>query len=321
MRRSKKMRYSCDLPPSLLKGTLLGSRIPMASLIQTLTVAEYLNFRHAANRLGVSQSSVSTRIKMLEDELGILLFERRHRGVRLTDAGRLFVAEIAAGIEHLDHAIKTAGVIANGTVGRLGIGLHSSIAAGFLADLRCLYREAYPDVEQSVVEGLSSETTSQVREGKLDIAFIMGAVDAPDCHSRRLWNETFVIALPVQHRLAVLDSILWSDLAPGAFLVRQGGAGPQLRDHIVRRLSEREKTPHLRRCDVGRDTLMHMVAAGEGIALTTEAASHVPFPGVVFRQIADETERAKFSAVWSPHNRSQALKNLLDLAAEMSCST
>jgi DNA-binding transcriptional LysR family regulator len=131
----------------------LGSRIPLSSLIQTVAVAEYLNFRHAASFLGTSQSSVSTRIKTLEEDLGVLLFERRHRGVRLTEAGRIFVAEVTVGIEHLDHAIKTAGVISGGTVGRLGIGLHSSIAAGFLADLRSQYRDQYPDVEQMVVEG------------------------------------------------------------------------------------------------------------------------------------------------------------------------
>jgi predicted transcriptional regulator len=60
----------------------LGSRIPMASLIQMLTVAEYLNFRHAANALGVAQSSGSARVKALEEDLGILLFERHARGVR-----------------------------------------------------------------------------------------------------------------------------------------------------------------------------------------------------------------------------------------------
>ena len=54
--------------------TTLGSRIPLASLIQTLAVAEYLNFRHAANALGVAQSSVSARVKALEEDLGILLF-------------------------------------------------------------------------------------------------------------------------------------------------------------------------------------------------------------------------------------------------------
>ena len=73
----------------------------------------------------------------------------------------------------------------------------------------------------------------------------------------------------------------------------------------------------IRRCDVGRDTLMRMVADGDGIALTSSAASHMPFPDVMFRPISDESEQVRFSAVWSPHNRSPALKNLLDLADAM----
>ncbi|WP_327082980.1 helix-turn-helix domain-containing protein [Pontibaca methylaminivorans] len=75
--------------------TALGSRIPPVSLIQTLAVAEYLNFRHAANALGVAQSSVSARVKALEEDLGILLFERHARGVRLTEAGCQFVERIS----------------------------------------------------------------------------------------------------------------------------------------------------------------------------------------------------------------------------------
>lgn len=312
MRRLLRTRESAVQPTALL-----GGRIPLASLMQVLAVAECLNFRHAANRLGISQSSVSTRIKALEDDLGITLFERRHRGVRLTDAGRSFVAEVAAGIEHLDLAVRTAGAVSTGAIGRLRIGLHTSIAAGFLADLRRKYRETYPDIEVVIAEGRPADTIRQVREGALDIAFVLGSDDAPDCNSRQIWTEAFVIAAPTGHQLTVAERVLWQDLAPDVFLVRQGGAGPQLQDHIVRRIAERGKTPSIRRFDVGRDTLMHMVADGEGITLTTEAATYVPFSGVAFLSIADETEQARFSAVWSPHNRSPVLKNLLDLANEM----
>ena len=79
------------IPPHGVVYSPLGSRIPLASLIQALAVAEHLNFRHGAAALGVSQSSVSTRIKQLEQDLGVLLFERRHRGVRLTEARRHWV--------------------------------------------------------------------------------------------------------------------------------------------------------------------------------------------------------------------------------------
>jgi len=96
-----------------------GARIPMISLIQTLAAAEYLNFRHAANSLGVSQSSVSARIKTLEDDLGILLFERHARGVRLTEAGQHFLEGVAAGIDRIEHAVTTAGAFAQGDLGRI----------------------------------------------------------------------------------------------------------------------------------------------------------------------------------------------------------
>ncbi|KRA52017.1 MULTISPECIES: LysR substrate-binding domain-containing protein [Pseudomonadota] len=289
----------------------------MVSLLHVLAVAEHLNFHHAANVLGTTQSSVSARIKALEETLGILLFERRHRGVRLTEAGRRFVAEVATGIDHLDHAIRTAGAISSGATGQLAIGLISSIAGGFLADLRASFRAEHPDVEQIVTEGPSAQTVALVRDGKLDVALVLDPVDAPDCHSRLLWSEPYLIALPAAHPLAMSDSITWSDLAPETFLVRTAGGGPQLFEHIVRRIAERGRSPHVQRRDVGRDTLMHMVASGEGVTLVSETARHMNVPGIVLRAIADETEQARFSAIWSPHNRSPALMNLLDLAAQM----
>lgn len=292
----------------------------MASLLHVLAVAEHLNFHHAANVLGTTQSSVSSRIKALEEVLGILLFERRHRGVRLTEAGHHFVAGVSAGITQIDYAVRSAGARTDGIEGRLAIGLHSPIAAGFLADLRRHFRASYPLIEQSVVEGRSSETIAMVREGRLDAAFVVGAVNAPDCHSRLLWCEPFMVALPSDHPLANRIVVTWLDLVDEAFLVRHGGTGPQVFEHVVRRISEHKRSPRVYRCDVARDTLMAMVAAGDGIALTSEATMHVPFPGVVFRAMADEAEPARFSAVWSPHNSNPALLNLLDLAFEMSRS-
>lgn len=316
MRRSARRRAT---PPDFPAAQL--GQIPLIALRYAVVVAEVLNFRHAAEVMGVAQSSVSARIKTLEETLGIALFERRHRGVRLTEAGRRFIAEVAAGIGHLEYAIRTAGSLSSGAEGRVAIGLHTSLAFGFLADLRRIFTAAYPAVEQVIMEGRSSETIALIRNGHLDVAFVIGAVEAPDCHSRELWQEPIMVALPTNHRLALMPSIMWADLAPEIFLVRNGGSGPQMFEHIVRRIVEREQSVHTQRHDVGRDTLMHMVAAGDGITLTTEAVTHVPFPGIVFLPIADETIQLRFSAVWSPHNRSSALRNLLALATEMSQST
>lgn len=300
--------------------TSLGSRIPLASLIQTLAVAEYLSFYRAAQALGTSQSSVSARIRALEEELGILLFERNTRGVRLTEAGRLFVERVSAGVDQLDHAVKTAGMAASGECGRLRIGIHAMIPRSFLAELIGQYREHHPGIDVEIAEGTAREAVMQLRADRLDVAFVAGTPDLPDCHTRPIWTESLLAVLSERHGLAAQPSVTWADLTGETFLVRHGGTGPQVHDHIVLRLAGRWPTPSILRFDVGRGTLLSMVGKGFGITIVGAATSLLPTTGVVFLPFADEPEPVAFSAVWSPSNRSAALRNILALAAKMSRS-
>ncbi|WP_180899660.1 LysR family transcriptional regulator [Martelella soudanensis] len=299
------------------RATLLGSRIPLASLIQALAVAEYLNFRHAANALGVSISSISTRMKALEEDLGVLLFERHARGVRLTEAGRRFVKHVAVGVDQLDHAVKTAGMAASGECGRLRVGIHALIPGSFLAKLIGRYRESHPRLDIEMTEGTARDAVMQLRADRLDLVFLAGAPELPDCHSRRIWTESLVVALPKQHRLARRAAVTWSDLSGETFLARHGGTGPQAHDHIVLRLTGRWPAPSIIRFDVGHSTLLSMVGQGFGITIVGDATSLLPNSDIVFLPISDEPEPIPFSAVWSPHNRSTTLRNLLALAGAM----
>lgn len=296
---------------------LFDSRIPMASLVQTLAVAEYLNFRHAANALGVAQSSVSARVKALEDDLGILLFERHARGVRLTEAGRHFVESVAARVDQLDHAVKTAGMTAAGERGRLRIGIHALIPCSFLAELIAQYREDHPGIEVEMTEGTARDAIMQLRADRLDVVFVAGTPELPDCHTRPIWTEPLVAVLPDAHRLAGQPAITWDDLVGDTFLVRHGGTGPQAHDHIVLRLAGRWPAPSILRFDVERSTLLSMTAQGFGVTIAGAATSLLQTSGVVFLPFEDELEPVPFSAVWSPFNRSTALQNLLNLAGKM----
>lgn len=242
--------------------TLLGSCIPMAALIQTLAVAEYLSFHRAARALGISQSSVSARIKMLEEDLGVRLFERNTRGVRLTEAGRLFVQQIASGMDQIDHAVKTAAIAAAGDTGRLRVGVHGLIPGSFLDVLLMRFRTEHPAIVIEMVEGSARETMAHLRARRLDVAFLVGTFDLPDCHSRRIWTEPLVVAMAESHRLAQRSGVTWADLAGETFLVRHGGTGPQVHDHIVLRLAGRWPPPRIQRFEVERGTLLSMVAAG-----------------------------------------------------------
>jgi DNA-binding transcriptional LysR family regulator len=297
---------------------LLGTRIPMAALVHAMAVAEHRSFTHAAAVLGITQSSVSMRVRALEDELGILLFERRARGVRLTDAGRRFIEEIAAGIGQLDYAIETAGALAQGDAGRLRIGLHASMPLAFLAELRRRFREGNPCIDVITIEGPPSDAIPNILDGSLDIVFVFGTVDTPECHSRQFWSEPMVIALPDSHPLAGNEALTWDELAGETFLIRHFSTTSQLYAHIVRRLAERGYTSQVRPALVERDTMMEMIADGEGITLTLTGA--VPFPGVRLLSIADEPEAARFSGIWSPANRNPALEKFLALGNQLARS-
>jgi DNA-binding transcriptional LysR family regulator len=312
------MRRLQKFSETWLSPSRLGARIPMISLIQTLAVAEYLNFRHAANFLGVSPSSVSERIRTLEEDLGIRLFERHARGVRLTEAGRHFVEGVAAGIDRLEYAVNTAGAFARGDLGRIRIGVYALIPGSFLDDLLSRYRKEYPGVTIEISEGTARDIIFQLRADQVDVAFVAGAPDLPDRHTRRIWSEPLVAVLPADHPLANGNGVTWDDLAGEAFLVRHNGTGPQVYELIIQRLAGRwEAAPAILRCDVERCTLMQMIAQGFGVTVAGKAAARVDVPGVVYRPFNDEPELVPFSAVWSPYNQSAILRNLIDLAGTM----
>lgn len=309
MRRSKISAQSEPLLP-------LHRRVPMVALIQTLAVAEYLSFHRAALALGTSQSSVSARIKALEEDLGIVLFDRNTRGVRLTEAGRRFVDQVHDAMGILDRAVKTAGMQARGEEGELRIGVHALTTGGFLDRLLERFHGKHPGVRLDITEGTARNAQLMVREGRLDVAFMACTHEIPDLNSRVIWRDRLMVALPTKHPLAAQQNVEWRQLSEETFLVRHGGTGPQVHDLIVARSAGKWMTPAILRVDVGHSTLLPMIAAGHGVSLFVEEGAAASTANVVFLPIRDEPETIAFSAVWSPRNRDPALLNLLTLASK-----
>uniref|UniRef100_Q11FX4 Transcriptional regulator, LysR family n=1 Tax=Chelativorans sp. (strain BNC1) TaxID=266779 RepID=Q11FX4_CHESB len=313
MRRRLPKQNNDQVEGSIHARSPLGYQIPLVALMQAAAVAEHLNFRHAATALGVSQSGLSQRIRQLEEDLGVLLFERRHRGVAVTEAGEHFLRHIAAGIDQLDHAVKVAGMIAGGELGRLRIGLGGVLISPALAELLGRFRESYPRIAVEITDGQRGEVLRQIRESQLDIAFVIGGAVVPDCHLKQLWMEPLVAALPARHDLAKAQELEWVDLASETILVRHDRTEPQVLNCVLHRFNEHGLQPVIHRFDVGRDTLMRLVAEGYGIALVPESATAIMVRGVEFRCLDDEPESVPIAAIWSPFNRNVPHRNFLEM--------
>jgi DNA-binding transcriptional LysR family regulator len=288
--------------------------ISLTSIEQALLVAEHLSFRQAADFLGIRQSAVSRRVRSLEDMLGVSLFERSHAGVRVTAAGAQFFEQARRALDQLEYAIKTAGAAGRGAKGRLSIGIFSSIAAGFVRELIRIFCKDHPDVTIRVVEGAAGDNITLIRKRRLDVAFVRGTPVVPDCDVVQFWTEHMFVALPAGHPLCGEHEIGWELLRNEKFIVRQTEPGPQIHDHAVARLADLGYYPAVQRFDVGRDTLMHLVAIGLGLSFASESATAVSFPEVVFRPIAGDAELLPFSGVWSSNNDNPAFRRFLSLA-------
>jgi DNA-binding transcriptional LysR family regulator len=280
-----------------------------------IAAADHGSFRRAAAFLGVQESAVSRRIRDLEDRLGAPLFTRSAGGVQLTQAGRQFVQRGRKALSQIGMARAEVSAIGRGEDGEIRIGIFSSLASGFLADLFQAFGQRHKAVKLSFVEGNPAEHVAAVRQHQLDVAFLTGLTSWPDCQSQHLWSERIFAVLPLRHAHADDMEVGFGDLAGETFIVSESAPGEEIHDYLVQRMADLGHHPDIQQQAVGRDTLMQLVALGRGLTVTSEATTGTQFPGVVFRPIVGEI--LPFRAVWASRNDNPAFLLLLDLARSM----
>lgn len=167
-----------------------------------LAAAEAGSFRAAARDLDIRESAISRRIRDLEDEIGAALFVRSHQGVKLTYAGQRFVCRARIALDQIGHAAKDVGAIGRAEDGVVRIGIFSSMASGFLAELFQAYDAGHAGVRLDFVEGVPSDHIAVVRQHRLDVAFVTGESALTDCDVVQLWTERVFVASARHRRLA-----------------------------------------------------------------------------------------------------------------------
>lgn len=306
-----------DADLTFFAGRLAPPKIDLVSIAQALVVAEHLSFSAAANALGVRQSGVSKRVRLLEEDLGVALFERRPRGVRTTLAGDTFLDHARAIILQLDNAVASARQAGRGERGLLRIGVFTSLAGGFLRELLQEFRRAHPDVHVDVRAGERRVHIADVRRHALDVVIATGNGEVVGCDSAELWQERVHVVLPVDHRLADRAVLHWSDIRDEHFIVMEAPPGPEVHDYVVRRVTDYSNYPAVERRGVDQEMLMSMVGMGFGISLVSEGWIALGIPGVVMRPLVEEADIVPFSAIWSPDNDNPVLRRFISAAHVM----
>lgn len=276
------------------------------------------SFRKAADLLDVKQSNLSRRVKHLEEQLGIALFERTNGGVKVTSAGRDFVHGVRRVLSELQIVVDGAKAVGRGEAGYLTIGFYTSLSAGNLRASLVEFSRRFPQVEIGTVEGSRSRLFNGILTGTVDIAVVTGE-PASNCNrSMVLWSERIIVALPEDHPLAANEIIYWTDLKRERFLLSERDPGPEIQDVLVAKLSSPCDLPDVVRHDVGPENIKSLVGAGRGVSLMCEACMGASYAGVVYREARDGngSTRIGYRAYWRDGNDNPALQNFIRLLEE-----
>jgi DNA-binding transcriptional LysR family regulator len=287
-------------------------RFELRHLRSFIAAAEHGSFRKAADGLQVQESAISRRIRDLEDQIGASLFIRHAGGVILTLAGQRFIDRARLALSQLEEGAREVGAIGRAEAGHLRVGLFSSLASGFVSRLFAAYDDRHPNVEVSFQEGSTVDHLLLINKSQLDLAFTIGNRQPHPYDAHELWREQVFAAMWDAHPLGARSELSWSDLAHEAFLVRPGGPGDEVREYLSLRLNEIGRRPRFLIQNIGRYSLLGLVASRRGVAPMLASETTISIPGVIYRPIAGEI--LPFFAVASPKNDNPAARTLLSLA-------
>jgi DNA-binding transcriptional LysR family regulator len=266
-------------------------------------VASELHFGRAAEQLGISQPPLSQQIRLLETELGVQLFERSSRRVRLTVPGRLFLEEAKATLDQAEHAISVTRRAASGEVGEIGIGLSASaLFMPIFSESVTAFRRRYPDVHIDLTERSVAAQREGVASGTLDIGLVRSGrrLALPNnVTATPLAIDRMYVAMPAGHRLATTDAPI---------CVKELGCEPMVhypfdregfQEDLRRLFGSVGLSPNLVQETHEMSTLLGLVSAGLGITVLPGSLRRLHIANLHYREVSGSEA---LSRMWLIHN-------------------
>jgi DNA-binding transcriptional LysR family regulator len=218
--------------------------VELRQLLYFVTVADELHFGRAAERLHIVQPAVSQQVRRLERELGVELFDRSPRHVRLTPAGERFLPEARATLAAAERARAIAAEHRRSGHARLRLGTSEGLGDHLDRVLARLGALA-PEIDVRLGYARTQDRLVQVRNGRLDATFVRGIERSPGLRLEPVWEDRLLVALPADHRLTTTETVDLADLAALPLRLVDRRLNPPLVDRVLTACRDRGFTPTL----------------------------------------------------------------------------
>ena len=278
-----------------------------------VAVAEELHFRSAAERIGMAQAAVSTKIKDLESELGFELFFRTTRHVSLTQAGAVFLESVRDTLNTLENGVSAAGAAAKSRLERLRIGGIDGALVWYLPPILEKFTTKFPTVSLPMTEASSSEDQiNSLESHRIDIAFFRPPTIRPGIKFELLFQERVYVALPRDHRLANRPgAVSIKELADDPIISYPIHARPHLNRIIMDSFGKAGLRPNIFMEVIDKFTTLQLVGRGIAVAIVPEWIGALYLPNIPLKPLAEEELKLPFGVAWRENDRSETLREFL----------
>jgi DNA-binding transcriptional LysR family regulator len=262
------------------------NQVPLDALISFAALADELHFTRAAARLHVAQPALTKRIQQLERRLGLRLFVRTRRSVRLTADGEVLLEKARHVLRAAEDLATTARRLSDGELGRLRIGFTPSAPHHVLPVVMQTFRRRHPDISCVLTEASSDEQIRQILDGELDVGILRAPASRPTALvCTTFLEEPYVAVLPRAHRLATVRAVALADLASEPFVLIARRVVAAIHDQIVAACVEAGFTARVVQEATHIHAVVALVAAGCGVSLLPESAAELGVRDVVCRPL------------------------------------
>ncbi|AIV64713.1 LysR substrate-binding domain-containing protein [Burkholderia pseudomallei] len=289
--------------------------IDLRRLRYFIVVAEELHFGKAAQRLHLAQPPLTRHISALEGELGLRLFDRSTRSVKLTAEGELFLPHARDVLDAVHRAEIASQRAALGKEGKVALGYTSSVPlCDAFGTLIRNFARSFPDIELSLVEASSAQQGRSIKEGLLDIGigWKNSFEDYEGCRVKTIAAEPLVVAVSQERALASEASLAVEQLADETFVLFPPGYGSTLDRKAFDLCTTAGFTPRRGPSASQMTTMIALVAAGRGVAIVPEAVSTLRKPGVAYVPLTDESALIELVLMWREAGLSLAARSFVE---------
>ncbi|WP_077325250.1 LysR family transcriptional regulator [Virgibacillus siamensis] len=270
-----------------------------------MEVAKREHVSEAAVHLHVAQSAVSRQIANLEGELGVSLFEREGRNVKLTQIGRIFYTHTEIALKAIENAKKQIDEYLDPEQGTIKIGFPTSLSNHLMPSVISAFKAEYPDVRFHLRQGSYNFLIESVKNSDIDVAFL-GPVprNEPEIEGDILFTENILALLPISHPMAERRSLHLSDLKKDEFVSFPKGF--VLEEILSEACKQAGFAPHISSEGEDLDAIKGLVAAGIGVTLLPESTFHESTPKMTVKIPIDIPEVKRSVGIIKPKEKSLA---------------